>query len=149
MNVERVTPDEASFHDVMGLLLELHQEGGYARLNLDKLCRDTYNVISQGMSFLARNEYGAPIALIGLVEEPFYYSDTTYISSKWLYVQPAQRGSQALKMLLRAARDEAEIRNKLLFIQIDNPDRRPKGTRMTLVAQGAGFVPLGYTLQLR
>ena len=149
MSIDRVSPDsEADFLAVMDLLLELHKVGGYAPLNTDKLCDDTYAVTSQMMTFIARND-DKPIGLIGLVEEPFYYSDETFLAAKWLYVRPEHRGGSALKDLLTAAREVAEAKNKLLFVQIDNPDRRPKGTRMTLEAQGAGYVPLGYTLRLR
>lgn len=150
MNAERAAADnEEAFCDVFELLLELHKVGGYAPLDIDKLTRDTYAVLTHGMTFIARDEKGTPIGILGLVEEPFYYSQVTFLGSKWLYVRPEHRGGPAFRALLHAAKAEAEARDKLLFIQIDNPDRRPKSTRTTIEAQGAGFVPLGYTLRIR
>ena len=49
---------------------------------------------------------------------------------------------------MKAARECAQARNKIAFVTVNNPDRRPKKTSMSLESQIAGFVPLGYTIKL-
>lgn len=147
--IERAGTDEKSFVDVFELLIDLHKEGGYAPMNERKAIAQTYAVLQEGMTLVARNKEGQAIGVLPLMEVPFWYSDVTFLMARDLYVRPRYRRGKVLHELLREARKEAERRNKLLFIEIDNPDRRQKKTKTSLVAQQAGFVPLGYTLQLR
>lgn len=149
VTIERAGTDEQSFIDVFELLVALHKEGGYAPMNERKAIEQTYGVLQQGMTFLARNQSGEPIGVVPIMELEFWYSDATFLAAREIYVKPRYRRGKVGQMLLQAAREEAQRRNKLLFVEIDNPDRRQKKTKTSLVAQQAGFVPLGYTLQLR
>ena len=156
MSIERAGTDEGSFCEVFAMLLELAREGAYARLNHDKLALDTYAVLTHGMTFIARDEDGAGVGLLGLVEESFYYSDTSYLASKWLWIAKDHRGASGLRPgpvlagLLEAAKAEAETRAEMLFVTIDNPDRNAKRAgRARIDATILGFVPHGYIIKLR
>ena len=156
MNIERAAIDEGSFRDVFTMLLELAREGAYARLNHEKLALDTYAVLTHGMTFIARDEDGSPIGLLGLVEESFYYSDTSYLSSKWLWIAKDHRGASGLRPgpilsgLLEAAKAEAETRAEMLFVTIDNPGRNAKRAgRARIDATVIGYVPQAYIMRLR
>lgn len=141
--------DEASFVEVYELTLELHREGGYAPLDNDKAAAAVYQVLTEGMVWVARDAAGVAIGTIGLTELKFWYSQESYLQDAWLYVRPAFRKGRVGVLLMQAARAEAQKRNKIALITVTSPDRRPKATPMTLDSQIAGYVPLGYTLRLR
>lgn len=147
--VERVQNTEDGFVEVMQLLLELYREGAYAPLDLDRLSEDTFAVLTHDMTFIARDDDGKALGLIGLVEEEFYYSPQTYLASKWIYVRNAHRKHGVLNALLKACKEEAETKNLMLFIQIDNPDRKPKKTKTGIEMQTLGYVPHGYILKMK
>ena len=145
--IETAGCDEDAFCDVFELLLALHKEGGFARLDGEKAGRAVYQTLKEGMTFVARVE-GKAIGVLALTELPFWYSAATHLLDVGFYVAPKWRKGAVGKALLEAARVEAQVRNKILLITVTNPDRRPKGTRTTIESQIAGFVPVGYTLQL-
>lgn len=147
--IERAGSDEKSFMEVFDLLVALHKEGGYAPLNVRKAVAQTYSVLTEGMTFLARNAEREPIGVLTMTEADFWYSDGTFLFGRSFFVRPEYRRGRVGVGLLRAARDEGEARNKIVFVGIDNPDRKPKNTKAALVMQEAGFVPLGYMLRLR
>jgi hypothetical protein len=101
------------------------------------------------MTFVARTETGEAIGVLGLIEMPFWYSRETVLEGKWLYVKPKHRNGPALRALFKAAKDEAEARAKILFVVVDNPDRKRKRTKTGLVAELVGCVSAGYALKLR
>lgn len=148
ITIETAANDESTFQEVFALLLDLHKVGGYATLDVTEAAENAYRVLSEGMTFLARVN-GEAVGTIGLTEVPFWYSKTTFLQDAWFYVKPRFRRGKVGVRLLHAARDAAEARSKLVFVTVNNPDRRPKRTASSLVSQTVGFVPLGYTLQLR
>lgn len=147
VTVDRAGSDEASFSEVFSLLLELHKAGGYAELDVNVAADSTYRVLREGMTFVARKN-GKPIGTIGLTEMQFWYSHTKFLQDAWLYVKPEFRRANVGTLLMRAARDEAQRRNQIAFVTLNNPDRRPKRTTMSLESQVAGYVPLGYTIKI-
>ena len=148
ITIEVAKDDEESFAEVFGLLLDLHKAGGYGPLDVETAGRNAYLVIKEGMVFVARKD-GKAIGTLGLTDVQFWYSQDRFLQDAWFFVAPAHRRGQVGVKLMRAARDEGERRNKIVFITINNPDRRPKRTTASLESQTAGFVPLGYTLKLR
>lgn len=150
--------DATSFEEVFALLLELAKEGAYATVDVLKAREDTFAVLTHDMTFLARDdETDEPIGVLGLIEEAWWYSLDTYLLGKWIYIKPEHRATgeglkpgPVLAGLLEAARDEAEERDKLLFIGINNPDRNAKRAgRIFVDAQMLGYVPHAYLLKLR
>ena len=146
--IEKATLDERGFADVWPLTLALHKEGGYARLDQSKAGAAVYKTIQEGMVFVARDGSGEAIGTLGLTELRFWYSPETFLQDAWLYVRKAYRKKGVGVALMRAAREEAQARGKICFVTVNNPDRRPKKTPMSLESQTAGFVPLGYTIKL-
>lgn len=146
--IERAGADEVAFSEVFGLLLELHRTGGYAVLDTETAARNAYAVLNEGMTFVARID-GQAVGTLALTELPFWYSKSTFLQDAWLYVKPEYRKGLVGVKLMRAARDEAQKRSQIAFVTLNNPDRRPKATVMSLESQVAGFVPVGYTLKLR
>jgi GNAT superfamily N-acetyltransferase len=147
--IERAEASEQNFIEVFEMLLELHKEGGYALLDRSDSAEDVYAVMQEGMTFVARSAVGQPIGVLGLTEVGFWFNrKVKFLQGRWFYVRPAFRRAQVGVHLLRAARDEGQTRNSLVFVTVTNPDRRPKRTTMSLEAQIAGFVPLGYTIRL-
>lgn len=147
--IERAGTDETSFMEVFDLLVALHKEGGYAPMNVKKAIAQTYGVLQQGMTLVARNEDGEAVGVLPLMEVDFWFADESFLLGRSFYVRPKYRRGRVGVQLLQAAREEGERRNKLVFVELDNPDRKPKKTKASLVIQQAGFVPLGYTLRLR
>jgi len=148
ITIERAQANEETFCDVFELLLELHKVGGYAPLDEEKAIARTYEVLEHETVFIARNKDGKAVGTLGLHEVKFWYSDTSYLQDAWFFVLPRYRRGKAGVLLLRAAREEAEQRNLLALLTVNNPDRRPKKTKSTVLAQVAGYVPLGYTLKI-
>jgi GNAT superfamily N-acetyltransferase len=146
----------AAFIEVFELMCELHKEGGYAPLDVKAAGGNVYSVMTQGMTFLARldepcgsDPAGTPIGVLALTEVGFWYDpNTTHLLDLGYYVRPEYRAGNVGIRLLDRARQEAQDRQKIIFIAITSPDRRPPRTRATLESQMAGFVPLGYSLRL-
>ena len=145
--IERADTSESSFEAVFGLLLRLHREGGYAPLDPVKARVNAYRVIEEGMTFLARRD-GHPVGTLSLTELSFWYAQSTFLQDGWFYVSPEFRKGRVGIALMRAAREEAQRRNRIAFVTVNNPDRRPKSTTMSLESQTAGYVPLGYTMKI-
>lgn len=144
-----VAQAEAEFIEVMTLLIELHAEGGYAPLDLDKASKDVYAVMGEGRTWLAKDGEGEPIGVLGLIEVPFWYSDLTFLISKWFYVRPEFRFGQVGMKLLLEARAEADRIGKIAFVQTTNPRRKPKkGTWLSVAGEAVGCFPAGYMLRL-
>lgn len=148
LTIERLGADEQSFSDMFSLLLELHKVGGYAPLDVDKAAANAYRFLEEGMSFLARVD-GKPVGVLPAIELPFWYAEETFIQDGAFYVKPEHRGGRVGVELMRALKAEAEHRAKIAFVTINNPDRRPKRTTMSIESQVAGYVPLGHTLKVR
>lgn len=148
LEIVRAGADEASFNEVFGLLLDLHKAGGYATLDVETAALNAYAVLKEGMTFVAKLD-GKAIGTLALTELKFWYAKQTFLQDAWLYVAPEYRKGVVGIQLMRAAKDEAQARNKIAFVTLNNPDRRPKATVMSLESQIAGYVPVGYTLKVR
>jgi len=148
LTIARAKHDEEGFGEVLDLLIALHASGGFAPFNPTKAAEVAYRVISEDMCWVARLG-GKPVGTLALTEQAFWYADTTFLQDAWLWVDPEHRAKDVGLGLLKAAKAEAEARNKLLFVSMTNPDRRPKKTPATLLTQLAGYVPLGYSLTLK
>ncbi len=147
VEIERASVTEGSFEEVFSLLVALHREGGYAPLDVEKAARRTIDVMSEGMVFVARVG-GKAVGTIGLTEVAFWYSPQMFLQDAWLFVLPEHRRGRVGVRLMQEARNEAQRRNLVAFVTVNNPDRRPKATKQSLISQEAGFVPLGYTLKI-
>ena len=139
---------EANFRILFEMLLELHKIGGYAPLDVDKSAANTYDMLATGVVFIAYVD-GNPAGVIAGVEQPFWYSQATHLQSIPLYVRAPYRNGEVGRLLLKAFAHEAERRGIIGFVTIDNPDRRPKVTKVSMESQLAGYVPVGYTMKLR
>lgn len=149
MKIEIAKNDEQTFIDVFELLVKLHGEGGFDVLDSDEASRNAYRVLSEGMTLVARDDNGKAIGTLGLVELKFWYSKQTFLQDGWFFVLPKHRKGRVGVELMRAARAIADEKTKMLFVTVNNPDRRVKKTKMTLQSQTAGYVPVGYTIQAR
>lgn len=145
--IERAGTDERAFTEVFDLLLALHKEGGYAPLDAGRAAENCYRVMSEGRCFVARLG-DEVIGTIAMVEMPFWYSGHTFLQDAWVYVKPKHRKKTVGVKLMRAVREDAEASGKIAFVTVNNPDRRPKATTMSLFSQTAGYVPLGYTMKV-
>jgi GNAT superfamily N-acetyltransferase len=147
LTVSRAKNDEAAFGEILDMLIALHASGGYAPFNPEKAADAAFSTMCEDMCWVARIG-GKPVGTLALTELAFWYADATFLNDAWFWVDPAHRAKDVGVALLKAAKSEAQARNKLLFVSMTNPDRRPKSTATTLVMQTAGFVPIGYTLSL-
>ncbi len=148
IRIEAPANTEANFNILFEMLLELHKIGGYAPLDVDKAAFHTYDMLATGIVFIAYVD-GTPAGVIAGVEQPFWYSQATHMQSIPLYVRAPYRKGQVGRMLLKAFAEEADRRGIIAFVSIDNPDRRPKATKVSIESQLAGYVPVGYTMKLR
>lgn len=148
ITIERVHHGETTFREVFDLCLGEYREVGYVPINPEKLARTLYEIIDEGMTFLARDAEGRAIGTIGLIELGYWYSDETYLHDKFWFVVPDSRPTGAGLALMKAAKEEAQRRGKILFIGVKNPNRQSKNRTMMLESQDAGFVPFGYTMRM-
>ena len=148
LTIRKAKNDEKTFSELVDMLIALHASGGYAPFNPDKATEAAFRVLSQDMCWIARLG-GKNVGTLALTESSFWYADETFLQDAWFWVDPEHRAKDVGVALLKAAKAEADARKRLLFVSMTNPDRRPKKTAMTLTAQLAGYVPLGYTLNLR
>lgn len=147
--IERVAISETTYREVFELLLEEYREVSHIRLSPEKTAQAAYRVIAEGMTFLARDADGTPIGTLGLTELEYWFADETFLQDRWFYVRPAYRANGVGSALIRAAKDEATRLEKIVYLTIQNPDRRAKNHRMMLESQECGFVPFGYTIRIR
>lgn len=140
--------DEATFAAVFDLLVAEHAEAGIGPLNPEKTAEVCYRTLEQGMTLIARDKKGRIIGTMGISNKTFWYGDMPYLHDVWLYVAPEHRKKDVCRMLMKGARAIADARNLLLFVTIANPNRRTKTTPMGLIAQEAGYVPVGYTMRM-
>lgn len=146
--IERIGHDETTFREVFDLCLGEYREVGYVPINPEKVARSLYEIIDAGMTFIARDAEGKAIGTLGLIELGYWYSDETYLHDKFWFVRPEARPTGAGLGLLKAAKDEAQRRGKILFIGVKNPTRQWKNRTMMLESQDAGYVPFGYTMRM-
>jgi len=149
MKIETAGSDEKTFCEVFALLIEFHREGGLAPLDLDDMSRNAYLTLTEGMTLVARDDDGAIAGMLALHDVKFWYSKTHHLRDAWFYVKPQYRGGDVGKELMQAAKKIADDKAMLLFIDVNNPDRRPKRTKALISCQTAGYVPIGFSLQLR
>ncbi len=147
--IEIAENDEKSFTDVFELLLQLHKEGGYAPLDADAAARHAYLVLSEGRSLVARSADGKSFGTLALAEQQFWYAQESFLQDAWVFVSPRHRRGKVGVELMRRARDLAQEAGKIAFVTVNNPDRRQKKTKMALVSQTAGYVPIGYSIKAR
>lgn len=157
MRIETAEPDEKTVFELYEFLLTgQYREGGYAPVNPQKSLEKIYLGIKEGGTFNARADDGSLIGTIGMVQFDYWYSDWFFLSNRWFYVPKDQRFRDIGVKLMRSARQLAARTPQVdgsvgvtAFITVDSPDRRPKGTAMSLYAQIAGFTPLGHVIKLR
>lgn len=147
ISIERAANDKPTFVAVFSLLLELHKSVGMAPINPDKLGKQCYGVLAEGMTFLAKNQSGEIVGSLGLSETVPYYSDLAYLQDKWFYVRPAYRGYAGLRLLLQA-RAEAIRRDTYAIVIDTNPDSRRNRRGVSAELAAYGFVSAGYMLRL-
>lgn len=140
--------DEDTFTAVFDLLVAEHAEAGIGPLNPEKTAEACYRTLEQGMTLIARDKKGKIIGTMGIANQTTWYGDLPYLHDVWLYVAPEHRKKDVCRMLMKGARAIADARNMLLFVTIANPARRVRATPMGLIAQEAGYVPVGYTLRM-
>jgi GNAT superfamily N-acetyltransferase len=140
--------DEESFREIFDLLLAEHDEAGIGALNPEKTAEACFRTLEQGMTLIARDRKGKAIGTMGIAETTFWYGDAPYLQDVWFYVAPKNRRNTVGTMLLKAARAIADVREMMLFVTIANPNRRQKKTPMGLIAQQAGYLPVGYSLRM-
>lgn len=138
---------ETSFVEVFEMLLALHAEGGYAPLDGDKAMTACYTMLKDGMTFVAKIE-GNPVGVLVLGERKFWYSESSFLQEVAFFVRPEYRGGMVGIKLMRAAKALADVKGKICFITVNNPDRRTKKTTASIACQVAGYVPLGFTMKI-
>ena len=146
--IERAGTDEATFMEVFSMLLQEHKEVGCAPLDTDKAAAHCYRILEMGMTFVARDASGSAIGTLSLKEVEFWYSRTSALFDGWFYVPPTHRNGRVGVELLKAAAKEGQARGMLVFVMRANPNRRAKQTTTTLMAEMAGFLPVGYLLKV-
>lgn len=147
--IERVGNDEQSFVEVFTLLLDQHREVGLAPLDREKAAWHTYGVLSEGMTYVARRADGTPIGTLGMTEQEYWYGRASYLIDAWFYVAPRYRRGPVGSLLMEAATKDADAKGVPAYIDVFNSRRRPKKTKAALMCVRAGYLPVGYTLQLR
>lgn len=145
--IEQADNSEETYMEVLELLMKLFEEGGFAPWDLDEATSAVYNTLSEGNVFVAKNDRGEMVGTIAMTEVAFWYSKTTFLHNLWFYVLPRYRRGKVGVELMKAVRQRADELKKLAFVNVDNPRRRTKKTKMTLVSQEAGYVPSGYTIR--
>lgn len=148
IEVRRPDNTEENFRLLFEMLLELHKIGGYAPLDVDKAARNTYDMLANGVVFIAYVD-GEPAGTICGVEATYWYSAMTHLQSLPIYVRERFRKLGVGAKLLLAWRDEGERRGIIPFATVDNPDRKPNPAWRGVESLTAGYVPLGYTMKLR
>jgi GNAT superfamily N-acetyltransferase len=166
--VDADNSEDSLIWEVMEMALALQRQGGYAPPDYDKIAKDVYATVKQGMTWVARasgppgagpgagphsdTDAGRAIGGLALEEVPFRYSAETFLSSPGLWVAPAWRGGRVGAALLSRAREEGKRRGKVVMVHITSPDRKPARARTHteagMIAQIAGFVPMGYVLRI-
>jgi GNAT superfamily N-acetyltransferase len=156
--IETADPDDQeTFLEVFEMSLALQKQGGYAPPDEEAIARDVWATMAQGMTWIARAapgepNAGEPLGALGLEEIRFRYSRETFLSNPGFYVRPEYRKVGVGEALIARARQEGEARGKVVLIVVTSPDRGAKRkafrTEAGLVAQIAGFVPMGYVLKL-
>lgn len=148
VTVARLEAEEDQFIDCFGLLLDLAEEIGYAPVDQDKAAADVYRTLESGLAWVARDQDGKALGVLGLVECEWWFSRLTFLTSKWFYVRPEHRFGRVGVALMRAASKEARARKLPVFVTTNNPLRRPKQSWATEIAQAAGYIPAGYRFNL-
>lgn len=146
--IERVYHSETTFREVFELACAEYREVAYVPMNPEKTARTIYDIIGEGMTFLARDAEGKAIGVLALIEIGYWFSDETYLHDKFWYVRPENRPEGVGLALLKTAKEEAQRRGKILFIGVKNPNRQWKNRTMMLESQDAGYVPFGYTMRM-
>lgn len=156
MNIETPEADEKAILELFDFLrYGQYLEGGYAPVNVQKSLESIYQAVKEGGVFNARSD-GKLVGSLAMVKFDYWYSDWFFLSNRWFFVPKSQRFRDVGVKLMRAARLHAARAAQVdgtvgvtAFITVDSPDRRPKGTAMSLYAQIAGFTPLGHVIKLR
>lgn len=149
VSIERAACDEKTFKEIMDSCLAGLKEYAIAPVNIEKTLSQGYAVLAAGMSFIARDEQGDVVGVLGMTETDFYYSDEKIlINTVGPYVRPDMRFGIVGVRLMRAVRDLADERDQLAFVWVMHPSRQRK-TAQSLFAQVAGYVPIGHVIAIR
>ena len=149
VTVERAKCDEATYKEVMDACLPALTEYAVAPVNMKKTMEQGYRVLEQGMSFLAREETGAVVGVIGMSISDFWYSDEPILlNTVGPYVRPDQRFGVVGVRLMRAVRDLADEKDMLAFVWVMDTKRK-RTTQASLFATVAGYVSVGHVIAMR
>lgn len=148
IEIERAPATREAFETVFPLLIDLHRVCGFAPMDVPFAAENVWHTLQEGLTFIARVN-GKAVGILGCTETTFYYSPRSLLRDQFFYVSPEHAGGKVGIALLRAAAAAASERNTICLVSYTNPDRRPKPSDATRHALIAGFVPLGYTLNIR
>lgn len=148
VTIERAEVNEKTFREIMDGCLVGLREYAIAPINQQKVLDQAYLTLKDGMTFIARDELGAVVGCIGMMETDFWYSDDTFLLNRiGPYIRPDQRFGVVGVRLMKAVRALADERNQLAFVWVMKPGRVRKAASM-LYAQVAGYVPVGHVVAM-
>ena len=139
--------DRETFAALMDLSVLMAEEMALVPVNPEKAAIKVHGTIEAGLAWIARRDTSI-VGAIGLKEVPFDYGDDTFLLDSFLYVAAGERFGEVGVKLMRAVRDHAEDRHKILFIGVMNPTRRQKKTELGLYLEVAGFLPFGHLTRI-
>lgn len=140
--------DRETFAALMELAPEMAEEMALVEVNPEKAALKVYRAIETGMAWIARDDEGSIVGAIGLKEIDFDYADDSFLADSFLYVARDQRFGEVGVKLMRAAKEHALARGKILFIARMNPGRSTKKTETGLYFEIAGFLPFGHVTRI-
>jgi GNAT superfamily N-acetyltransferase len=120
--VRRLEQSSRDVTDLLRLLADMHEKWGLALppLNMGKAAQSMWECEQNGIIFVADRPEGGFAGAIALLEQPYWFSDETFLADKFFYVRQEDRASRVAAELLSAAKKYASILEKPLSIVVWN-----------------------------
>jgi len=145
-NIDVRVATEDDYEGLFELLAGMHKEMAIAPLNVDKAAASISEGVINGEVLVALDKKGKIVGTIGVIEEKWWYSDSSYLMDRFFYTARSERGDEIGKALLEAVTVFSDSRNLPLILSVMNPKRARPNKRWQRIFDRAMFIPAGYGL---
>ncbi len=97
----------SDYPPVRELLLNMVEENGLVKLNLEKAEKQVWDVFINGHVFVVEHD-GNIVGTSGLSASSFWYSTDKFLGDWWTYITPEARNTRAGVMLIRGLKAYAK-----------------------------------------
>jgi hypothetical protein len=149
LTVELLKATEDECVELFAFLAPFHARYGLVPLDPVKAMASIWETAKDSTVYVARDEHGKLVGTIALFVDEVWYSRAPIMWNRWLCIAEDTREGEAIRLLLKRAKEAADTVGAILVIERSNYKRASLRGDFGRVADLVGYAPVGHLTRHR